>query len=107
MARSQAKSSGERSLYVLIQPANRTQLHRIRGRAKLHPAFTGRDVWVKKVQYMPMVRGLRKLAMNSGQIKRLGAYVVHKNDEFDYQLGFEADIHHKPWPQPPGMGTCG
>ncbi|WP_144243475.1 recombinase RecT [Azospirillum argentinense] len=56
----------------------------------------GRDVWVKKVQYMPMVRGLRKLAMNSGQIKRLDAYVVHKNDEFDYQLGFDANIHHKP-----------
>ncbi|MCW2243613.1 recombinase RecT [Azospirillum canadense] len=56
----------------------------------------GREVWIKKVQYMPMVRGLRKLAMNSGQIKRLDAYVVHKNDEFDYQLGFEANIHHKP-----------
>ncbi|TWA71861.1 recombination protein RecT [Azospirillum baldaniorum] len=56
----------------------------------------GRDVWVKKVQYMPMVRGIRKLAFNSGQIKLLDAFCVHANDDFDYAYGFEPTVTHKP-----------
>lgn len=56
----------------------------------------GKDVWVKKVQYMPMVRGIRKLAFNSGQLKVLDAFCVHANDHFDYEYGFDPNVTHKP-----------
>jgi recombination protein RecT len=56
----------------------------------------GRDTWIKKVQYMPMVRGIRKLAFNSGQLKLLDAFCVHANDAFSYEFGFEPTVTHKP-----------
>ncbi|CAO3358697.1 recombinase RecT [Azospirillum palustre] len=56
----------------------------------------GRDIWIKKVQYMPMVRGIRKLAFNSGQLKVLDAFCVHANDHFDYEYGFDPNVTHKP-----------
>lgn len=44
--------------------------------------------------YMPMIGGLRKIAAKHGL--SLAAYVVHENDEFDYELGIEPRITHKP-----------
>lgn len=44
--------------------------------------------------YMPMVGGLRKIAAKHGW--SLAAYVVHANDEFDYELGVDPTIRHKP-----------
>lgn len=41
-------------------------------------------------------RGLLKLARRSGQIAKCAAHVVRENDEFDYSLGLEPDIIHKP-----------
>lgn len=54
------------------------------------------DQWRKKVQYMPMILGIFKRARNSGEISMLNAHLVHENDEYDYQLGFEPDIAHRP-----------
>lgn len=52
--------------------------------------------WVKKVQYMPMIKGICKKAYNSGELPFLDAHVVHENDDFDYQLGLHPDLVHKP-----------
>jgi len=49
-----------------------------------------------KAQYMPMVRGLIKLARQSGEIATLSAYVVREKDEFEYVLGDDERLHHKP-----------
>ena len=46
--------------------------------------------------YMPMVAGIRKKVRNSGEIKDLRAVAVHVGDDFDYQLGDDPYIHHKP-----------
>lgn len=46
------------------------------------------------VQYMPMVTGLRKRAAEFGI--SIAAHVVHANDDFDYELGFEPVVRHKP-----------
>lgn len=46
------------------------------------------------VQYMPMIGGLRKVLAKHGY--RLSANVVHENDEFDYQLGDDPYLKHKP-----------
>lgn len=40
--------------------------------------------WVPKVQYMPMVSGIIKKALQSNQISSLSAHVVKENDQFDY-----------------------
>lgn len=44
--------------------------------------------------YMPMVGGLRKIAAKHSL--SLTAFVVHQNDEFDYELGVSPTITHKP-----------
>src|SRR5262245_22061972 len=46
--------------------------------------------------YMPMIGGLRKKARNSGEIVTWECYVVQENDFFDYALGDNPHIEHKP-----------
>lgn len=41
-------------------------------------------------------RGMIDLARRSGQIVSIAAYVVREEDEFDYQLGLQPNIVHKP-----------
>jgi recombination protein RecT len=53
-------------------------------------------------QWMPMIAGLRKKVRNSGEIATWDAFVVYENDEFDYMLGDEPRIHHKPTLGDPG-----
>jgi recombination protein RecT len=48
-----------------------------------------------EVQYRPMMRGLLKLAYNSGLVKSISVQVAHENDEFEYFLGDEERIEHK------------
>ena len=47
-------------------------------------------------QFQLGYRGLIDLAYRSGQIKKIDAQVVYKNDEFDYELGWDAKLVHKP-----------
>lgn len=56
----------------------------------------GRDAWTKKVQWMPMIAGIRKKARNSGEIIDWEAHVVYERDDFEYELGDEAFIRHRP-----------
>lgn len=48
------------------------------------------------VQYMPMIGGLLKKLRNSGELLSIAAYTVHEHDTFDYELGDEERITHKP-----------
>lgn len=52
--------------------------------------------WVKKVQYMPMLTGILKKIRNSGLLKTIAAHVVYERDFFEYVLGDEESITHKP-----------
>jgi recombination protein RecT len=65
---------------------------------KLRNPRTGLDVKTRidAVQYMPMVAGLRKRMRNTGELLSADAEVVYRNDEFDYSLGDEPFIKHKP-----------
>lgn len=56
----------------------------------------GKERWEKRVQYLPMVAGVRKRMRNSGAVDSAEAHVVYKNDNFDYELGDEPRIEHKP-----------
>lgn len=49
-----------------------------------------------KVQYMPMIAGIRKRMRNSGEVKSAIAEVIYKNDKFKHHKGDEPRIEHEP-----------
>lgn len=49
-----------------------------------------------KAQFMPMVAGVMKQVRNSGEISTWSVQAVYENDEFDYELGDNEHIKHKP-----------
>jgi recombination protein RecT len=49
-----------------------------------------------QAQYLPMIAGLRKKARNSGEISVWDAHVVHAKDEFEFELGDDPFIKHRP-----------
>jgi recombination protein RecT len=51
----------------------------------------------KKVQYMPMVGGILKKIRNSGELASISAQVVYDKDDFQYELGDNESITHKPF----------
>lgn len=50
----------------------------------------------REVTFIPGYRGLLKLAWQSGQLKTFDANVVHDGDQFDYELGLDPFLKHKP-----------
>jgi len=50
----------------------------------------------KTVAYMPMVGGILKKIRNSGELASISAQVAYSKDLFDYQLGDDEQIIHKP-----------
>lgn len=50
--------------------------------------------WSKQVQYQPMVQGLVKLARKSGEIEKLGAFIVYDKDSFRFEVGHDEIPHH-------------
>lgn len=49
-----------------------------------------------QAQWMPMVAGIMKLVRNSGEISTWSVQAVYENDAFDFCLGDEEHITHKP-----------
>lgn len=47
-------------------------------------------------QFMPMVAGVMKMVRNSGEISTWSVQAVYENDAFDFCLGDEEHITHKP-----------
>ena len=50
----------------------------------------------KEAQFQIGYRGLIELAHRSGEFKSIEAHVVYENDEFEYELGLEPKLKHKP-----------
>lgn len=50
----------------------------------------------KEAQFQIGYRGLIELAHRSGDFKSIEAHVVYANDEFEYELGLEPKLKHKP-----------
>lgn len=57
----------------------------------------GQERWIEKVQWMPMVFGIRKKVRNSKEIIEWNVQVVHQRDHFEYELGDDPYIKHKPY----------
>ncbi|CAB4165022.1 RecT Recombinational DNA repair protein (RecE pathway) [uncultured Caudovirales phage] len=49
------------------------------------------------LQYMPMIGGILKKIRNSGELSTISANVVYQRDSFEYELGDEERIVHKPY----------
>lgn len=56
----------------------------------------GEDRWVKMVQWLPMVYGVLKKLRSSGELASIVAHEVYEKDTFDYVLGDDERIEHKP-----------
>ena len=63
----------------------------------------GREVWKQIVQYLPMVRGIYKVAQRTGAARVLNARVVKAGDVFRYAYGFEPVLEHVPAANPGTM----
>ena len=48
------------------------------------------------VTWQPMIAGIRKKVRNSGEIATWEVHAVYENDEFEYELGDNPFIRHKP-----------
>ncbi|WP_153124629.1 recombination protein RecT [Peribacillus tepidiphilus] len=49
------------------------------------------------VQFIIGYKGMIDLARRSGQIENIYAHAVYSNDDFDYELGLEPKLKHKPY----------
>jgi recombination protein RecT len=49
-----------------------------------------------QAQWMPMVAGIMKLVRNSGEISTWSVQAVYENDTFEFALGDDEHITHKP-----------
>lgn len=56
-----------------------------------------------KASWMPMVAGIMKKVRNSGEIVDWNAHAVYENDDFDFLLGDDQRIYHKPTMSEPGQ----
>jgi recombination protein RecT len=52
--------------------------------------------WVKEVQFIIGYKGMIDLARRSGHIQSIYAHAVYENDEFEYELGLQPTLKHKP-----------
>lgn len=66
-------------------------------------AYNDRKRGVKDAQWQPMYQGLLRVAYESGNFTSIEARVVYEGDDFDYELGDEPFIRHKPKSRPAGM----
>lgn len=65
------------------------------GQAYLIP-YNNYKSGVKEAQFQIGYRGLIELAHRSGEFQSIEAHVVYENDEFEYELGLEPKLKHKP-----------
>lgn len=59
-------------------------------------SFFSKQKQARVVQYIPMVEGIMKLVRNSGEVSVISVHVVKENDMFDYELGDDERMKHKP-----------
>jgi len=65
------------------------------GQAYLIP-YNNYKTGQKEAQFQIGYRGLIELAHRSGEFKSIETHVVYENDEFEYELGLDPKLRHKP-----------
>jgi len=72
------------------------------GHAHLVPFKNNKRGGIREIVLVPGYLGLKELAYRSGMISSIEAAAVYKDDEFDYELGTDKFIKHKPSDSPYG-----
>jgi recombination protein RecT len=88
-------SCDRHSLFLACLKAARDGLLPDGREAALAP-FWNKKRQIEEAVYMPMVAGLLKKVRNSGELASLAANPVYENDVFEYELGDNERIMHKP-----------
>jgi recombination protein RecT len=88
-------AADRRSLFAACMKAAQDGLL-LDGRESAPVIFNTKDRG-KVVQYMPMVGGILKKIRNSGELASISANVVYDKDFFEYELGDNEQITHKPF----------
>ena len=65
------------------------------GQAYLIP-YNNYKTGAKEAQFQIGYRGMIELAHRSGEFQSIEAHIVYENDEFEYELGLEPKLRHKP-----------
>ena len=65
------------------------------GQAYLIP-YNNYKTGQKEAQFQIGYRGMIELAHRSGEFQSIEAHVVYENDEFEYELGLDPKLKHKP-----------
>src|SRR4030095_14369099 len=63
---------------------------------KVKDRASGREKWVKMVQYQPMVSGLVQALYEGGEVQLVDATAVYEHDHFRYVRGDSPCIEHEP-----------
>lgn len=58
--------------------------------------FKNNKKGITEVQFIIGYKGMIDLARRSGHIESIYAHAVYENDEFEYELGLEPKLQHKP-----------
>ncbi len=66
----------------------------------------GTETWIKKVQYLPMILGIRKRVRESGVMADWVTRIVYSNDKFEIVLGDDERIEHRPAISNRGKPIC-
>ena len=74
------------------------------GQAYLIPYYNNKEKRLE-CQFQIGYKGLLDLAYRSGEISMVQAYIVYENDTFEYELGIEPILKHKPAPSNRGNMT--
>lgn len=65
------------------------------GQAYLIPFYNGKTKCLE-AQFQLGYRGMIALSHRSGELQNIEAHIVYENDEFEYELGLEPKLKHKP-----------
>lgn len=76
------------------------------GREAALVRFSDRKSGTLEAQYMPMMYGILKKARQSGELSSIRAHVVYEGDHFEYVLGDEERIEHRPTLQNRGQAIA-
>lgn len=92
----QLKDSDVGSLLGAIMQAAQLGLEPgLLGQCYLLP-FKNKKKGITETQFIIGYKGMIDLARRSGHIQSIYAHAVHENDEFEYELGLESKLVHKP-----------
>lgn len=88
-------AADRKSLFVACMKAAQDGLL-LDGREAGLSVYNDRQNGGQTVAYLPMVGGILKKIRQSGEISSVRAHVVYEGDEFEYELGDDERIVHRP-----------